>query len=233
MYRFTLGNIVFPITPERVTITDKSKNETITLIQEGEVNLLKKSGLKEVSFQAILPRVKYPFSIGKEDAEDILKELQLYKNTRRVVPFQIKRKLEKKTSNKIKLKKTDMQVTIEDLEQEENAGNGFDVVVTIKLKEYKNFGCKRIVQKKTGHGKLNTWTKQPKRQAKTPAMTYVVKQGDCLYNIAKKQLNKAGKWKDLYKLNKKVIEEAAKKHGRKSSSNGHYIYPGTKLKLPK
>lgn len=232
MYRFTLGNIVFPITPDKVTITDKSKNETISLIDEGEVSLLKKPGLKEVSFQATLPRVSYPFSIAKTDAEDILKELQLYKNTRRVIPFQIKRKLEKKTSNKIKLKKTDMQVTMEDLEQEEDAGNGSDIVVTIRLKEYKKFGGKRIVQKKYGTGKLNAYDPS-KRQTKNTTITYVVKQGDCLYNIAKKQLNKASKWKEIYKLNKKVIEETAKKHGRKSSSNGHYIYSGTKLKLPK
>lgn len=50
--------------------------------------------------------------------------------------------------------------------------------------------------------------------------------------IAKKQLNDASLWKTIYSLNKKAIEAEAKKRGRKSSSNGHWIYPGTKLKLP-
>lgn len=60
----------------------------------------------------------------------------------------------------------------------------------------------------------------------------MVKSGDCLINIAKKQLNDGSKWQKIYSLNKTTIEAEAKKHGRKSSSNGHWIYPGTKLKLP-
>lgn len=63
--------------------------------------------------------------------------------------------------------------------------------------------------------------------------TYTIKKKDTLWKIAKKKLGKGKRWKEIYKLNKKVIEKAAKKHGRKSSRNGHYIYPGTKIKLPK
>ena len=37
----------------------------------------------------------------------------------------------------------------------------------------------------------------------------------------------------IYKWNKKKIEKAARKHGRKSSKKGKYIYKGTKLKLKK
>ena len=50
--------------------------------------------------------------------------------------------------------------------------------------------------------------------------------------IARKQLGDGSRWKEIYSLNKKVIEAEARKRGRKSSSNGHWIYPGTKLKLP-
>jgi nucleoid-associated protein YgaU len=50
--------------------------------------------------------------------------------------------------------------------------------------------------------------------------------------IAKKQMNNASAWKKIYQLNQKTIENAARKHGRKSSSNGAYIYAGTVLKLP-
>ena len=50
--------------------------------------------------------------------------------------------------------------------------------------------------------------------------------------IAKKQLNNDSAWKRIYQLNQKTIEDAARKHGRKSSSNGHYLYAGTVLKLP-
>lgn len=63
--------------------------------------------------------------------------------------------------------------------------------------------------------------------------TYTIKSGDTLSRIAQKKLGKASRYPEIYKLNKSKIEAAAKKHGRKSSNNGHWIYPGTKLTIPK
>lgn len=60
-----------------------------------------------------------------------------------------------------------------------------------------------------------------------------IKSGDTLSRIAQKKLGKASRYPEIYKLNKSKIEAAAKKHGRKSSNNGHWIYPGTKLTIPK
>ena len=62
--------------------------------------------------------------------------------------------------------------------------------------------------------------------------TYTVKSGDCLWNIAKKFYGNGAKWTTIYKANKSTIEARAKKAGKKSSSNGHWIYPGTKLSIP-
>lgn len=72
-----------------------------------------------------------------------------------------------------------------------------------------------------------------KARPKVKYTTYKIKKKDSLWKIAKKKLGKGKRWKEIYKLNKKVIEAAAKKHGRKSSKNGKYLYPGTKIKLPK
>ncbi len=69
----------------------------------------------------------------------------------------------------------------------------------------------------------------------TPASTkkkYTVKSGDTLKKISIKKYRTAKKWTNIYKANKKVIEKAAKKHGRKSSDKGKYIYPGTVLSIP-
>ena len=50
--------------------------------------------------------------------------------------------------------------------------------------------------------------------------TYIVKKGDCLYNIAKKELGDGARWKEIYNLNKDKIE------------NPDLIYPDQKLTLP-
>lgn len=62
--------------------------------------------------------------------------------------------------------------------------------------------------------------------------THTVKKGDCLWNIAKKYYGNGAKWTTIYKANKTVIENRAKKAGKKSSNNGNLIFPGTKLTIP-
>lgn len=61
---------------------------------------------------------------------------------------------------------------------------------------------------------------------------YTVVSGDTLWGIAKKFLGAGNKYGEIYKANSSVIEETAKKHGKTSSSNGHWIYPGTVLNIP-
>ena len=58
---------------------------------------------------------------------------------------------------------------------------------------------------------------------------YTVKKGDTLISIAGR---KKCKWLQIYKANKETIEKAAKAHGLKNSDKGHWIFPGTKLKIP-
>lgn len=62
--------------------------------------------------------------------------------------------------------------------------------------------------------------------------TYNVKKGDTLWAIAQKHLGSGAKYGSIYNKNKSLIEQTAKKYGKKSSNGGHWIYPGTVLQLP-
>lgn len=66
----------------------------------------------------------------------------------------------------------------------------------------------------------------------TTSATYIIKKGDSLWAISKKFYGTGTKWKTIYDANKDIIEKTAKAYGRKSSDNGHWIYPGVKLTIP-
>lgn len=72
----------------------------------------------------------------------------------------------------------------------------------------------------------------PKRTTTESTTSYTVVRGDNLWDIATAKLGKGSRNKEIYNLNKDIIESTAKKYGYKSSNNGWWIFPGTVLKLP-
>lgn len=72
----------------------------------------------------------------------------------------------------------------------------------------------------------------PVTRPATTSSTYVIKSGDSLWAIAQKFYGSGVKWGTIYDANKDIIEKTAKKYGRKSSDNGHWIYPGVTLTIP-
>lgn len=66
----------------------------------------------------------------------------------------------------------------------------------------------------------------------TASKTYTIVSGDTLWKISSKNLGSGAKYMQIYNANKSVIESAAKSHGKSSSSNGHWIWPGTVLTIP-
>lgn len=66
----------------------------------------------------------------------------------------------------------------------------------------------------------------------TGSNTHKVQSGDTLWAIAKKYYGAGSKYTIIYNANAEVIEAAAKAHGKASSGNGHWIWPGTVLNIP-
>lgn len=237
MYSMYIEKVLFPVTPGSLSIKIGNQNKTITLIDEGEVNLIKMPGLSEITIDELLiPSGEgYPFAryeSGFQKAGYYMEQLEKWKNSKKPVSFKLVRMDKFVRSTKL-LWDTSMSVTIEDYELIEDAEKyGKDLCIKLSMKEYRTWGAKKLKIKKSKTGLKGVPIKPRKKKSK--AKTYTIKSSDrSLHNIAKKQLGDGSKWKKLYELNKKVIEKAAKKHGRKSSSNGRYLYKGTKLKLPK
>ncbi len=64
-YYFYMGKMLCPIAPSKLQLKIGNQNKTVTLINEGEINVLKQAGLTEISFDLLFPNVKYPFAVYK------------------------------------------------------------------------------------------------------------------------------------------------------------------------
>lgn len=221
--------ITFPITPASLSITVGSNNEVVTLIDEGDINILKSPSLTEIEFEARFPMREYPYSKTHEDFQsyfDFFKELKEEKKSFRFI-------VARNALGGSRTWDTNILVALEDMTINEDADEGDDVLITFSLKQFKPYAVKLLKQNKPSGGNNTTSSSKKPRPTKKPASkSYTVKSGDCLWNIAKKFYGDGSKWKTIYNANKSAIEATAKKHGYKSSSNGHWIWSGQKLTIP-
>lgn len=74
--------------------------------------------------------------------------------------------------------------------------------------------------------------KEPETAAENDGGEYTIVKGDTLWKIAEKTLGTRTRYAEIYDLNKDVIEEKAKARGKKDSSHGHWLTPGTVLQIP-
>ena len=64
MYEMRIGGVLFPVTPGKISYRINSKNETITLINGGEVNIIRTPGLTEITVdELLLPVQRYPLHV--------------------------------------------------------------------------------------------------------------------------------------------------------------------------
>lgn len=228
-FKFVKGKktvLLFPVPPESININVKNQNKTISLINGQEINVLSSPGLREIEFEAMLPRVRYPFAqyeknsnsgekstkflSGDQRAKHFLSELSKLKKSRE--PFQFIITRTSPTGEKINLGDTNIKVSLEDYTIKEDAQYGFDVMVAIRLKEYKAYGTKTYKKNK----KIKP--KGKSRDYKTMPKTHKVIKGDTLSKIAKKYLGDSSRYKEIAKLNK--------------ISNPNSLKIGTVIKLP-
>lgn len=220
-YTMYLGGVLMPITPSKVKVKINNQNETLTLINGEEINILKEPGLTDVSFDLLLPQVSYPFTNGgAQSADYYLSLFERLKTSKQPFQFILNRSM----PTGRRLFYTNLTVGMEDYQITDDAEEGFDITVTVSLKQYRHYGTKTVtIQPAPTPAETPTATvEQPQRETNQAPQqaTYTVKSGDCLWNIAKKYLGDGSRYNEIYELNKDKI------------TNPNLIYPNQVLTLP-
>lgn len=185
-YYFFLGTTMLPVPPAKMSIKVKNKNKTINLINEGEVNIIKTPGLTEISFDARLPNANYPFANYDTSFADSLssklmgnsfsfKKSDYFLDTFRsskVSQTPMRLVISRMNSSFQMLWDTNMLVTLEDYSVNEDAVDGFDVVVPLKLKQYRPYATKEceVTTDENGVQHLKVKETRPVMDKETPAI---------------------------------------------------------------
>lgn len=143
MYSFYLDRILLPVAPSKLSIGFKSHNKTLNLMNNGEINILKDPGLLDISFDVLIPNTKYPFSIyesGFELADKYIEKINKLKTDKKPFQFIVTRT----KPDGIPIFNTNIKVSLEEYEMSEDAEEGFDIMLSIKLKQYKAYSTKIV-----------------------------------------------------------------------------------------
>lgn len=226
-YDFYLEKCLLPIAPEKLQVKINNANDTVTLINEGEANILKTPGLTDIEFECRIPQVRYPFATyksGFKDAVYFLNYFEQLKTSKKPFQFIVSRAM----PNGKKLFSTNMKVSMEDYKIIEQAEDGFDMTVKINLKQYRSYSTKTVTIKTESKVKVKSTRSAGTNPAPKTSKIYTVVKGDCLWSIAKKFYGDGSKWKKIYEANPKVCGKPYKKGG----ITYVMIHPGDKLTIP-
>lgn len=215
-YKMTLivggREINIPVLPAKLNVSSPGKNERVTVLELGEVLLLRKKGLRILSWESFFPVSKAPYTVGQiRDPVSIVQAIQKARDQKSPVRFLI-------TGTDLDC---NLRMGIDSFEYEERSGELGDLYYTIKLYEWKDISPKRIVLPEKEEEPVET--QEPERPGKPEqtSKTYTVKPGDCLWNIAKAIYGKGSDYTKIYNANKGVI-----------GSNPNLIYAGQVFTIP-
>jgi hypothetical protein len=197
----------FPVTPGALTVTTPGRDRVVRLIDSSEISVLGEPGLREISFEALLPNRRYPFAVYPGG---------VYRSASHFIALLARLKRERGPFIFTLGNRHSITVALEGMTVTEDAALGGDVTVRIRLREARSASLRVI------HPQKSAAPSPPPRSAvSAPAVkTYTVVKGDTLWGIARRFLGNGTRWPEIFALNRNRI------------SNPNLIYAGQVLTLP-
>lgn len=223
-YKFYLDGFLLPVAPPKLELMINNKNKTKDLANMQEINILKLPGLTDINFTVPVPLKEYPWMNRYVSPSEVMSKLEELKTSCKPFQFIVSREYDDGSTSH----STNLKVSLEDYRLVEDAEDASDLSIEINLKQYVDFGAKVVYVTEKDKG---TTTTKPQSSTKKPSnnkpKTYTVKHGDSMWEIAKKYLGDGSKYKQLYNLNKELID----KRNAKEGTPKYTIYTGQVLRL--
>lgn len=185
------GALQLPVKPTDFNVSVAHRNTVVNVVQLGDINLIGKTGLREVSLSSFFPARAYNFSINTDLKEPIscVNQIESWRTSGKPVRVIITDVL-------------NMEATIESFIWGERDATG-DIYYTLALKEYKKIKNKKSTANISTVPETTRETKDPESSAGT---TYTVKEGDSLWAISKRYYGDGSQYTKIYEANKDKIK---------------------------
>lgn len=202
----TEQQLMFPINPPEVQVTQETKVLSFSPLKLGEVEVPRGRQPIRLSWEGMLPGIMRPLPSRHSELNPnaIIHQLRTWMNA------------EKKLRLVITASPWNLPVFITSFDSTHGDAAG-DVHYSITFTEWRDM----LVQEKKAEADGNK-NKETKRDTKDTPKTHTVVKGENLWNIARKYAGQGSKWPELWKINK----------DKSKSKNPDLIYPGEVFTLP-
>ena len=180
----------FPVNPEEISINREKQYETFQIISLGEVDMAQQEKIKEISFSSFFPMEEDPSYcryVGIPDPQEALERLITLLNSKKPVRLLI-------TDTAV-----NVLVFVSSVNTVFRGGEPGDIIFDISFRTWREMKVKKA-------GSEAADAASPTRtDTKAVPKVYVVRAGDTLSAIAKRELGSSSKWSAIYEKNKTTI----------------------------
>lgn len=217
-----LGEFVFPSMPERISVSTGANYQTYSLLDR-KIAIPRGMDIKSVKWSGTF--------FGRKRRRTVL--VQEWTEPDECVTF-LEEAMESGNTLNLIIEEApvNLDVSVSRFTYEAYGAFG-DIAYTIELQEIRTLKVYTTSELNIKPLAKTVETRPEAETAQTAGQSYTVVSGDNLWKIARKFYGGSGAdWQKIYSANAAVIEDTAKRHGKSSSDNGHWIYPGCVLVIP-
>lgn len=201
-----------PVNPEEVTIRREKQLETINIMNIGEIDFAQGEKVKEITFSSFFPREYDPsycrFS-DLPDPQEAMNRLTAWAVSKKPVRLMITETI------------INALVLISAHTSSFKGGHPGDVYFDLTCRTWREVKVRTAAEMAASDSIAPGSGQRAQPDTKPKPSVYVVKSGDTLWAIAKRQLGDGGRYGEIYNANIDVI-----------GPSPHLIKPGQRLVMP-